>query len=80
MKILVDQSAANADAVAACYSGPEQDVWELVMGKQVREQRDPISIKDARRVKSKPWLPGLLLVCKAGETLPNFYKDCFMSR
>ena len=26
MKILVDQSAANADAVAACYSGPEQDV------------------------------------------------------
>lgn len=58
MKILVDQSAANADAVAACYSGPEQDVWELVMGKQVREQHNPISIKDAKRVKSKPWLPG----------------------
>ena len=30
-----DQEAANADAVAKCYSGPEQGVWELVMGKQI---------------------------------------------
>ena len=34
MKILADQEAANADAVAKCYSGPEQGVWELVMGKR----------------------------------------------
>ena len=35
MKTLSDQDAANADAVAKCYSGPEQSVWELVMGKQI---------------------------------------------
>ena len=35
IKTLSDQDAANADAVAKCYSGPEQSVWELVMGKQI---------------------------------------------
>ena len=35
MRFLKDQAQASFEAVQACYSGPEQSVWELTMGKEI---------------------------------------------
>jgi len=66
MKILVDQSAANADAVAACYSGPEQDVWELVMGKQVDVGGASSTLELAQKAGVGPGMKGVELNCNNG--------------
>eukprot|EP00435_Cladocopium_sp_Y103_P049581 s1425_g15.t1 len=61
MKILADQDAANADAVAKCYSGPEQGVWELVMGKQIDIGAASSTLELAQRAHVGPGMKGVEL-------------------
>jgi len=61
MKILADQEAANADAVAKCYSGPEQGVWELVMGKQIDIGAASSTLELAQRAHVGPGMKGVEL-------------------
>ena len=66
MKTLVDQEAANADAVAKCYSGPEQNVWELVMGKQIDIGGASSTLELAQRAGVGPGMKGVELNCNNG--------------
>ena len=61
MKTLSDQDAANADAVAKCYSGPEQSVWELVMGKQIDIGGASSTLELAQRAHVGPGMKGVEL-------------------
>jgi len=61
MKILVNQEAANAEAVAKCYSGPEQNVWELVMGKQIDIGAASSTLELAQRAHVGPGMKGVEL-------------------
>eukprot|EP00435_Cladocopium_sp_Y103_P073714 s100_g44.t2 len=61
MKILVNQEAANAEAVAKCYSGPEQSVWELVMGKQIDIGGASSTLELAQRAHVGPGMKGVEL-------------------
>ena len=66
MKILQDQEAASADAVAKCYSGPEQKVWELVMGKQIDIGGASSTLELAERAHVGPGMKGVELNCNNG--------------
>ena len=61
MKTLADQDAANADAVAKCYSGPEQSVWELVMGKQIDIGGASSTLELAKKAGVGPGMKGVEL-------------------
>ena len=61
MKILANQEAANADAVAKCYSGPEQEVWELVMGKQIDIGGASSTLELAKKAGVGPGMKGVEL-------------------
>ena len=61
MKILANQEAANAEAVAKCYSGPEQNVWELVMGKQIDIGAASSTLELAQRAHVGPGMKGVEL-------------------
>ncbi|CAJ1432948.1 unnamed protein product, partial [Effrenium voratum] len=58
--------AANADAVAKCYSGPEQNVWELVMGKQIDIGGASSTLELAQRAGVGPGMKGVELNCNNG--------------
>ena len=66
MKTLADQDAADADAVARCYSGPEQSVWELVMGKQIDIGGASSTLELARKAGVGPGMKGVELNCNNG--------------
>eukprot|EP00438_Fugacium_kawagutii_P010712 Skav212514 [mRNA] locus=scaffold2713:241148:242473:+ [translate_table: standard] len=66
LKTLVDQDAANADAVAKCYSGPEQQVWELVMGKQIDIGGASSTLELAQKAHVGPGMKGVELNCNNG--------------
>ena len=61
MKTLADQDAANAEAVAKCYSGPEQSVWELVMGKQIDIGGASSTLELAKKAGVGPGMKGVEL-------------------
>ncbi|CAL1133195.1 unnamed protein product [Cladocopium goreaui] len=61
MKILAEQDAADADAVAKCYRGPDQSVWELVMGKQIDIGGASSTLELAHRAQVGPGMKGVEL-------------------
>jgi hypothetical protein len=61
MKILAEQDAADADAVAKCYRGPDQSVWELVMGKQIDIGGASSTLELAQRAQVGPGMKGVEL-------------------
>ncbi|CAK9020099.1 unnamed protein product [Durusdinium trenchii] len=66
LKTLDDQDAADADAVARCYSGPEQSVWELVMGKQIDIGAASSTLELAKKAGVGPGMNGVELNCNNG--------------
>ncbi|CAE7491351.1 Ccdc38 [Symbiodinium necroappetens] len=66
MKLLADQGAASFDKVAECYSGPEQSVWELVMGKQIDIGGASSTMEVAEKAGVGPGMKGVDLNCNNG--------------
>eukprot|EP00438_Fugacium_kawagutii_P031363 Skav216009 [mRNA] locus=scaffold833:237036:249669:+ [translate_table: standard] len=66
LKTLVNQDLADADAVAKCYSGPEQQVWELVMGKQIDIGAASSTLELAQKAHVGPGMKGVELNCNNG--------------
>eukprot|EP00438_Fugacium_kawagutii_P031358 Skav216004 [mRNA] locus=scaffold833:85938:86360:+ [translate_table: standard] len=66
LKTLANQDLADADAVAKCYSGPEQQVWELVMGKQIDIGAASSTLELAQKAHVGPGMKGVELNCNNG--------------
>ena len=65
MKIKADKKA-TFDAIQTCYSGPEQQVWELTMGKQIDIGAASSTMELARKAGLGPGMKGVDLNCNNG--------------
>mmetsp|Transcript_12272 Transcript_12272/g.13879 ORF Transcript_12272/g.13879 Transcript_12272/m.13879 type:complete len:271 (-) Transcript_12272:299-1111(-) len=76
MKFLSDQSAASFDAIKACYSGAEQDIWELTMGKQVDIGGASSTMELAQKAGLGPGMKGVDLNCNNGGGMRCLLRLC----
>lgn len=76
MKFLADQGAASFDAVQACYSGPEQSVWELTMGKQIDVGGASSTMELAQAAGIGPGMKGVDLNCNNGGGMRCLVRLC----
>jgi len=76
MRVLSDQSAASFDAVVACYSGAEQSVWELVMGKQIDIGAASSTMELAKKAGLGPGMKGVELNCNNGGGMRCLVRLC----
>mmetsp|Transcript_116066 Transcript_116066/g.308723 ORF Transcript_116066/g.308723 Transcript_116066/m.308723 type:complete len:305 (-) Transcript_116066:112-1026(-) len=76
MKFLADQSAAGFEAIQACYSGAEQSVWELCMGKQIDIGAASGTMELAQKAGVGPGMKGVELNCNNGGGMRCLVRLC----
>lgn len=76
MKFLSDQSAASFEAIQACYSGAEQNVWELCMGKQIDIGAASSTMELAQKAGLGPGMKGVDLNCNNGGGMRCLVRLC----
>mmetsp|Transcript_121724 Transcript_121724/g.349888 ORF Transcript_121724/g.349888 Transcript_121724/m.349888 type:complete len:271 (+) Transcript_121724:86-898(+) len=76
MKFLSDPGAASFAAVAECYSGPEQSIWELVMGEQIDIGAASGTMELAKKAGLGPGMKGVDLNCNNGGGMRCLVRLC----
>jgi ubiquinone/menaquinone biosynthesis C-methylase UbiE len=75
MKVLADKSA-SFDAIQTCYSGAEQNVWELVMGKQIDIGAASGAMELAKKAGLGKGMKGVDLNCNNGGGMRCLVRLC----
>jgi len=76
MKLLSDQTAASFEVVQECYSGPEQGIWELTMGKQVDMGGASSTMELVQKAGVGPGANGVDLGCNNGGGMRCLVRLC----